>query len=218
MKLLGHPFRDTDLAALALTHRSMGKPNNERLEFLGDSLVNMIVAGMLFAAHDKASEGQLSRWRARLVNGHALAAMAREQRLGEHLRLGQGELKSGGARRESILADAFEAVVGAIYLDAGFDVCEERLNALFTEPVQTVRGAGKDAKTRLQEWLQARGLALPEYRLVDSHGKDHAKVFDVECELHEPAAGRFPASGSSVRAAEQRAAQAALDALDAPTS
>lgn len=215
MRLLGHEFGDDDLAKLALTHRSMGKPNNERLEFLGDSLVNMIVADMLFAAHDCASEGQLSRWRARLVNGHALAAMARKQALGEHLRLGQGELKSGGTRRESILADAFEAVVGAIYLDAGFAACKSCLGALFADPVREVRGAGKDAKTRLQEWLQGRGMALPEYRLVDSHGKDHAKVFDVVCELREPEPGSYFASGSSVRTAEQSAARAALEALGA---
>ncbi len=218
MKVLGHDFADADLARLALTHRSVGKPNNERLEFLGDSLVNMIVAGMLFAAHDRASEGQLSRWRARLVNGKALAEMARKQSLGERLALGAGELKSGGARRDSILADAFEAVVGAIYLDAGFEACQQCLEQLFADAVVQVRGAGKDAKTQLQEWLQGRGMALPEYQLVDSHGQDHAKVFDVRCVLSEPSERQYSASSSSMREAEQSAARAALDDLQAKTT
>lgn len=212
--LLGHSFNDAALASLALTHRSMGKPNNERLEFLGDSLVNMVVAGMLYAAHDRASEGQLSRWRAGLVNGDALAGMARQQDLGRQLHLGSGELKSGGAERDSILADAFEAIVGAIYRDAGFAECQRCLEALFAEPVHDIRGAGKDAKTRLQEWLQGRGLELPEYRLEASHGKDHDKTFDVHCILHGEVAATHVGSGSSLRHAEQDAAQAALIALE----
>lgn len=215
MNILGHEFVQADLAQLALTHRSMGKPNNERLEFLGDSLVNMVVASMLYEAHDLASEGQLSRWRARLVNGKALAGMARQQRLGERLKLGGGELKSGGARRDSILADAFEAVVGAIYLDGGFAACQQCLRDVFVVPVHEVRGAGKDAKTQLQEWLQGRGMALPEYQLVDSHGQDHAKVFDVRCVLNQPAERSYDASASNVRDAEQDAAQAALADLHA---
>lgn len=218
MKILGHEFAEPEMAQLALTHRSMGKPNNERLEFLGDSLVNMIVASMLYEAHDLASEGQLSRWRSRLVNGKALADMARQQRLGELLKLGAGELKSGGARRDSILADAFEAVVGAIYLDGGFAVCQQCLQAVFTDPVRNVRGAGKDAKTQLQEWLQGRGMALPEYQLVDSHGQDHAKVFDVRCVLDQPSERSYDASASSLRDAEQSAAQAALADLHATAS
>ncbi|MGA7298651.1 MAG: ribonuclease III [Rhodanobacteraceae bacterium] len=216
--VLGHHFADADLARLALAHRSVGKPNNERLEFLGDSLVNMIVAGMLYAAHDRASEGQLSRWRARLVNGKALADMARKQSLGERLALGAGELKSGGARRDSILADAFEAVVGAIYLDAGFEACQQCLEHLFAEAVVQVRGAGKDAKTQLQEWLQGRGMALPEYQLVDSHGQDHVKVFDVRCVLSQPSERHYSASSSSMREAEQSAARAALDDLQSTAS
>lgn len=218
MNILGHEFAESSLADLALTHRSMGKPNNERLEFLGDSLVNMIVASMLYDAHDLASEGQLSRWRARLVNGKALAGMARQQRLGERLKLGGGELKSGGARRDSILADAFEAVVGAIYLDGGFVACQRCLHDLFAGPVREVRGAGKDAKTQLQEWLQGRGMSLPEYQLVDSHGQDHAKVFDVRCVLNQPAERSYEASASSLRDAEQSAARSALADLQAATS
>lgn len=214
LHLLGHEFRDAALGCLAVTHRSMGKPNNERLEFLGDALVNMIVAQMLYAAHAGANEGQLSRWRAQLVSGKALAKMAREQAFGEHLRLGPGELKSGGHRRDSILADALEAVVAAIYLDAGFAVCQERLQVLFAQAVQDVRGAGKDAKTRLQEWLQGRGLALPEYNLIGSHGEDHAKTFDVVCALSHPTAVQFNGSGTSLRDAEQAAAQAALASLE----
>lgn len=215
MQLLGHPFADAALARLALTHRSRGKPNNERLEFLGDSLVNMIVAAMLYAAHPHASEGQLSRWRARLVNGHALADMARAQELGPHLLLGPGERSSGGVRRDSILADAFEAVVGAIYLDAGFAACRQCLETLFAAPVDAVRGAAKDAKTQLQEWLQGRGHELPEYHLEASHGKDHAKTFIVACNVHAPVAGSWPGTGPSLRDAEQAAAAAALAALTA---
>lgn len=206
-------FRDPALAQLALTHRSVGKPNNERLEFLGDALLGAIVAEMLYEAHPKASEGELSRLRAQLVNGQALAVVARELALGDGLKLGPGELKSGGFRRDSILADAFEAMVAAVYRDGGFDACRQFVRGLFAERIIALRRSSKDAKTRLQEWLQAKGLPLPHYELVASHGEDHAKTFDVSCSIGEPLAFIAEAHGGSRRAAEQDAAEAVLNRL-----
>ncbi len=206
-------FRDPTLAQLALTHRSVGKPNNERLEFLGDALLGAIVAEMLYEAHPKASEGELSRLRAQLVNGQALAVVARELALGDGLKLGPGELKSGGFRRDSILADAFEAMVAAVYQDGGFDACRQFVRGLFAERIVALRRSSKDAKTRLQEWLQAKGLPLPHYELVASHGEDHAKTFDVSCSIDEPLAFIAEAHGGSRRAAEQDAAEAVLSRL-----
>lgn len=205
-----HVFRDPGLYQQALTHRSAGKPNNERLEFLGDSLVGMLVAELLFESHPRADEGELTRMRAQLVSGSALAEVARALELGEVLRLGPGELKSGGHRRESILADAFEALVAAVYLDAGWDACRDCVRSLFTERARQLRAPEKDAKTRLQELLQGRGLALPVYELVSSSGDDHAKVFEVACVIEQPPL-RLGGHGSSRRAAEQIAAQQALD-------
>jgi ribonuclease-3 len=218
MKLLGHEFADTALAELALTHRSMGRPNNERMEFLGDALVNLVVAELLYEQRPRADEGELSRLRSQLVSGQALAELARELDLGDGLRLGPGELKSGGFRRDSILADAFEATTAAIFLDAGFDALRRCLRTLFRPRLEAVGGPVKDAKTRLQEWLQARGMALPEYRLEDSRGEEHAKEFDVACMLSQPQPMRFDGSGSSRRNAEQAAAQAALDVLESGTA
>lgn len=209
-------FKDPALAQLALTHRSIGKPNNERLEFLGDALLGAVVAEMLYEAHPRASEGELSRLRAQLVNGQALAVLARELSLGDRLRLGPGELKSGGFRRDSILADAFEAMLAAVYLDAGFDACREVVRELFRQRVAELAKSSKDAKTRLQEWLQGRGLALPHYELQDSRGEDHAKVFDVSCTISEPFAFHAEATGPSRRAAEQDAADLVLARLLAP--
>lgn len=212
---LDYRFRDPALADLALTHRSVGRPNNERLEFLGDALVNMLVGEMLFEARERASEGELSRLRAQLVNGTALAGIGRELELGDDLRLGPGELKSGGFRRDSILADAFEAMVAAIYLDSGFERCREVVRALFAERVADMPRSRKDAKTRLQEWLQARGMALPQYTLQASYGEDHAKTFEVVCELQAPSPLRTEGSGGSRRAAEQAAAETAFQQLTA---
>ncbi|HET6906220.1 MAG TPA: ribonuclease III [Rhodanobacteraceae bacterium] len=210
---LGYGFRDGQLLRLALTHRSAGRPNNERLEFLGDALVNLVVAEMLYEAHPRADEGELSRLRAHLVSGPALAERARGIGLGDDLLLGPGELKSGGFRRDSILADAFEAVVAAVYLDGGFDACRALLREMFAEAVSAGEPAQKDAKTRLQEWLQAQGYPLPHYELLATHGEEHARTFDVACVLSEPEPARFEGSGSSRRAAEQVAAESALDAL-----
>ncbi|SEN34418.1 ribonuclease-3 [Luteibacter sp. UNCMF331Sha3.1] len=208
-----HSFRNPDLAHLALTHRSAGKPNNERLEFLGDALLGVLVAELLFEAHPNASEGELSRLRAQLVNGQALAVIARELELGDKLRLGPGELKSGGFRRESILADAFEALIAAVYLDDGYDACRQVVRRLFTPRVAEIKRSSKDAKTRLQEWLQGRGLALPVYELIDSYGEDHAKIFDVSCAIEEPEPIRVDGRGGSRRSAEQDAAEAVLRRL-----
>jgi ribonuclease III len=208
-----HRFRDPGLATLALTHRSAGKPNNERMEFLGDALLGVMVAELLYEAHPHASEGELSRLRSQLVNGQALAVIARELDLGDRLRLGPGELKSGGFRRESILADAFEAMLAAVYLDDGYDACRQVVRRLFTSRVGELKRSSKDAKTRLQEWLQGRGLPLPIYELTDSYGEDHAKIFDVSCTIEEPEAIRTEGSAGSRRAAEQDAAEAVLQRL-----
>lgn len=213
---LDYRFRDPGLAELALTHRSVGRPNNERLEFLGDALLGSIVAELLYEAHPRASEGELSRLRAQLVNGQALALLARELELGERLKLGPGELKSGGFRRDSILADAFEALVAAVYLDGGFAICRDVVRTLFAQRVADLPRSSKDAKTRLQEWLQARGLPLPVYELIGSQGDDHAKIFDVACSIAEPRSLRIHASGPSRRTAEQEAAELVLGHLDDP--
>ena len=214
---LGYRFRDPSLADLALTHRSVGRPNNERMEFLGDAFLGMIIAEMLYEAHPHASEGELSRLRAQLVNGQALAAIARELELGDRLRLGPGELKSGGFRRESILADAFEAMIAAVYLDGGFDACRDVVRRLFAARIASLPRSSKDAKTRLQEHLQAMGLPLPRYELIASRGDDHAKQFDVRCSVSEPLAVEAEATGSSRRAAEQEAAETVLcRLLEAP--
>ncbi|MCX7514929.1 ribonuclease III [Frateuria sp. STR12] len=213
---LDYAFRDATLAGLALTHRSAGRPNNERLEFLGDALLGVIVAEMLYEAHPRASEGELSRLRAQLVNGLALAVVARELELGDGLKLGPGELKSGGYRRDSILADAFEALVAAVYLDGGFDACRTTVRGLFAQRVADLPKSSKDAKTRLQEWLQARGLPLPVYELTGSQGEDHAKLFEVSCSIAEPTPLRAEARGPSRRAAEQDAAEVVLGQLTDP--
>lgn len=214
---IGHRFRDPELLQQALRHRSAGVPHNERLEFLGDALVNLVVAEALHARWPKADEGALTRARASLVRESALAALARRLELGPRLQLGPGELKSGGERRDSILADALEAVVGAIHLDAGFEACRAVVLPWF-EPLLDELPAGKvdkDPKTRLQEWLQGRQLARPEYRLVESRGDDHARVFRVRCETRDPPLAEEAEAGS-LRAAEQAAAERLLSRLETP--
>jgi len=212
---LGHHFKDRDLLLVALTHRSFAGRNNERLEFLGDAILNFIAGEALFDLFPQAREGQLSRLRARLVKGQTLAVLARGFELGDYLRLGSGELKSGGFRRESILADALEALIGAIYLDAGMDVARERVLAWLDSELQglTLVDTNKDPKTRLQEWLQARSRALPVYTLAATHGEEHNQQFDIVCNIPSvPQA--FAGSGASRRAAEQAAAQHALEFLE----
>ena len=214
--LIGHAFNDPGLLQQALTHRSAGTPNNERLEFLGDSIVNMMVAQALYERWPKADEGALTRARAELVREGALAVIARELHLGERLILGPGEMKTGGHRRDSILADALEAVVAAIYLDAGFAACRTVVLPWFTASMHALPATGKpekDPKTRLQEWLQARQKALPLYELVSESGDDHAKTFRVRCAVTDPAVST-EGEGASRRLAEQQAAAAALEQLD----
>ena len=210
-----HGFRDPDLLRRALTHRSAGSRNNERLEFLGDALVNLVVAEALYARWPRADEGELTRARAALVREAALAGLARQLNLGDRLELGPGELKSGGFRRDSILADAFEALVAAIFLDAGFDACREQVLVWFTPLIESLPQGGtvKDAKTRLQEWLQARQLPLPEYRLLAAEGEDHDKTFHVRAVLATPTL-EHDGQGGSRRLAEQVAAQGLLTALE----
>jgi len=212
----GHLFRDPALLAQALTHRSAGSPHNERLEFLGDALVNQFVAEALYVRWPKANEGALTRARAELVRESALAGIARTLALGERLVLGPGEMKTGGHRRDSILADAVEALVAAIHLDAGFDTCREVVMPWFAPLIEALPApdkVGKDAKTRLQEWLQARGHPLPQYALLAESGDDHARVFRVGCNLEQPSLSS-EGEGSSRRAAEQQAAEAALRIIE----
>ncbi|HEU4665316.1 MAG TPA: ribonuclease III [Dokdonella sp.] len=208
--VLGHRFADAGLLRRALTHRSAGHENNERLEFLGDALLNLFVAELVYELHPRATEGEMTRLRAALVNGAALAEMARAGELGDRLNLGPGELKSGGFRRDSILADALEAVVAAIYLDAGWQACRDHVRGLFAARVQAGAHTPKDAKTRLQEFLQARNQPLPAYELVAAHGEDHARVFEVSCTVATLSI-RTSGIASSRRAAEQIAAEQALE-------
>jgi len=214
-ELDGYRFADPGLLQQALAHRSAGAPHNERLEFLGDSIVNLMVAEVLFQRWPKADEGALTRARAELVREASLATIARKLELGARLTLGPGEMKSGGHRRDSILADALEAVVAAIYLDAGFEGCRAAVLPWFEESLAAlpVGKPGKDAKTRLQEWLQGRQRALPSYELVSESGDDHAKLFTVSCTIADPTL-TAEGEGSSRRNAEQAAALGVLEKLD----
>jgi ribonuclease-3 len=214
-KALGHRFSDASLLELALTHRSAGKRNNERLEFLGDSLLNFVIAQDLFRRFDDTKEGALSRLRARLVRGETLADLGLEMDLGPCLRLGAGERRSGGHRRRSIIADAVEALFGAVLLDAGVDRAREVILNQYQSLLEgmAIEDARKDAKTRLQEYVQARNHPLPRYELVSEEGEDHARQFTVECILEQPALSR-PGEGSSRRKAEQRAARSVLEELE----
>ncbi|WP_257280705.1 ribonuclease III [Endozoicomonas sp. ONNA1] len=212
---LGYTFSDRSRLELALTHRSCGSRNNERLEFLGDSIVNFVIAEALFERFPDAREGQLSRLRARMVRGATLAEIGREFQLGDSLRLGSGELKSGGYRRESILADAVEAIIGAIYLDAGMETCRERIRSWFADRLSELSVTdqqNKDPKTRLQEYLQARQNPLPKYRVLNIQGDAHDQVFTVVCEL-ESLDITSEGQGPSRRGAEQQAARFALEKL-----
>ncbi|WP_299592035.1 ribonuclease III [uncultured Microbulbifer sp.] len=210
---LGYQFARADLLSLALTHRSHGSRNNERLEFLGDSILGFTISAALFEKFPDGREGQMSRLRAQLVSGETLAKLARELELGECLRLGEGEMKSGGHRRASILADAVEAIIGAIYLDAGLEAARERVLAWFASRLQNLSlETDKDPKTRLQEWLQARQKPLPDYRVVDIGGEEHSQQFVVECRvagLNAPVRG----TAGNRRAAEKAAATEAYARL-----
>lgn len=211
---LGYSPRDRGLFVVALTHRSAEGPNNERLEFLGDSVLNLLLSERLYREFPSASEGDLSRLRARLVSEEPLAEIAQSMRLGELLSLGSGELKTGGFRRQSILADAFEALCGALYLDGGLEAAREKLGPMFEARIAALPEPStlKDAKTRLQEHLQANGRALPVYTVKRTSGEPHTQVFLVSCSV--PSASlETEGEGPSRRRAEQVAAQAALIAL-----
>jgi ribonuclease-3 len=212
---LGHAFSDQGLLRRALTHRSAGPRHNERLEFLGDALVNLFVADALYQRWPKADEGALTRARAELVRESALAGLARTLQLGDHLLLGSGEMKSGGHRRDSILADTLEAIVAAIYLDAGYATCRDTVLPWFEPGIEALPSGkvGKDAKTRVQEWLQARQLALPEYALVETMGEEHERSFRIRASTPSPAL-HAEGVGSSRRVAEQQAAAQLLEQLE----
>lgn len=211
---LQYRFDDSRLLAQALTHRSAASLNNERLEFLGDAVLDFVISEAIFRVREEANEGDLSRLRASLVKDTTLAQIAGELGLGEHLILGSGERKTGGHRRASILADALEAIFGAVYLDAGFAAAKEMIERVFALRLEALPDASelRDPKTRLQEWLQARKLALPLYELTNVTGKDHRQQFEVSCtvtELSQTTVG----SASSRRKAEQQAARHMLQIL-----
>lgn len=215
-RTFGHVFTEPAHRDAALTHRSAGAGHNERLEFLGDSILNCGVARLLYDAHPQADEGDLSRLRASLVSGESLAQIAAELGLGEYLSLGAGELKSGGFRRASILADALEAMLGAIFLDGGYDAAAAAVARLVTPRLTELPAAGalKDPKTRLQELMQARGVALPVYTLTAVTGDPHAQTFTVMCEVPVFGIGAM-GEGGSRRRAEQLAAAKVIDLLPA---
>jgi len=217
-KNLGYQFKDPDLLRQAISHRSVGSGHYERLEFLGDSILGFVIADELFQRFPKASEGQMTRLRSNLVKGKTLAKLSQQLSLGEFLLLGSGELKSGGHRRESILADSFEAIVGGIYLESGIDVCRQRLvcwygNLLSDADPEEIT---KDPKTLLQEQMQSRKLPLPEYKTLRVMGKDHEQTFEVQCTCIDT--DKFKgcsttAIASSRRQAEKLAAKQALKIL-----
>ena len=211
---IDYQFSDPGLLQEPLTHRSVGPKNYERLEFLGDSVLSMVVSQKLFEKFPRANEGDLSRMRARIVRGRTLADVAVGLDLGKQVILGQGEKQSGGFRRASILADTLEAILGAILLDGGFTACQSVIGQLWFPLIDQLPSAEslKDPKTLLQEWLQARGKALPVYQLVHEEGADHAKNFHVECKIPDDELA-ITATGSSRRKAEQAAAQLMLEKL-----
>jgi ribonuclease-3 len=204
---IDYHFRDPGLLQQALTHKSAGPENYERLEFLGDSILNSVVSTRLFDLYPESSEGDLSRMRARIVRGRTLSEIAYNLSLGKNLKLGSSEMKSGGSRRSSILADALEAILGAIYLDGGYSACSAVILSLCDPLIKNLPPAEdlKDAKTRLQEWLQARGRSLPIYQLEREEGADHAKKFHIKCKLVDMGL-EVIAAGNSHRKAEQAAA------------
>ncbi|MDX1795463.1 MAG: ribonuclease III [Hydrogenovibrio sp.] len=214
-KALGYQYQNIGYLERALTHRSMGAKNNERLEFLGDSLVNFMIADALFHQFEKISEGDLSRIRAFLVKGETLAKIGKEYQLSDYLMLGPGELKSGGYRRESIIADTVEAIIASVYEDGGLDVCRELVMRLYQNRLQELDPAkvGKDPKTRLQEYLQSNHQQLPEYSVISVNGPAHAQEFIVCCYVDQ-LNRKFEATATNRRKAEQLAAEQALEVLE----
>jgi len=212
---LGYEFKDKKFFDEALTHRSAKGGSNERLEFLGDSVLNFVIASYIYENNKESTEGQLSRLRASLVRGETLAEMALEFELGKYLHLGPGELKSGGAHRKSILADAMEAIIGAIYLDGGIGVCEKNILNWFKERLESAAASDelKDPKTRLQEFLQSKKYPLPQYNVKATEGSAHEQTFHVECTV-EGLSSVTSGSGSSRRKAEQEAAEKFLPLIE----
>jgi len=216
---LKHNFKDLSLLQRAVTHRSYSADHNERLEFLGDSVLNLAVAHLLYAQLSDLPEGDLSRVRANLVKQETLHQLALSLQVSSCLKLGEGELKSGGQRRPSILADALEALIGAVFLDAGYDVAEQLVHGLFQDVAinPQMQAASKDPKTELQEWLQGRKLQLPQYSVVSTSGAAHRQIFDVACDIPELSLSQH-GSGPSRRAGEQAAAAAMLEILKVKAS
>jgi len=211
---IGYTFARPELLAQSLTHRSHGAAHNERLEFLGDGVLNCIVAAELYERFGDLKEGDLSRLRANLVRQEPLRQLAHDIGIGERLRLGEGEIRSGGSDRPSILADAFEALIGAVFLDGGFDAARDVIRRLYAPLLAELdpRDPGKDPKTLLQELLQARKVALPQYSVVSTQGAAHEQQFEVECVIAELRL-RTRGNGSSRRVAEQEAARRAFEQL-----
>ena len=203
---LDYEFSDAQLLELALTHRSAPGDNNERLEFLGDAVLDFVISEVVFRTHPHAPEGDLSRLRASLVNDATLAGIAAQLGFGEHLHLGGGERKTGGHRRDSILADALEAIFGAVYLDAGFEAARRVIEKTFGQRLHDFPDVAelRDPKTRLQEWMQARQMGLPEYELVHVTGKAHRQTFEVRCSVNDTVTNGH---GTTRRNAEQSAAE-----------
>ena len=211
---LGYVFREQRLCVQALTHRSYGSSHNERLEFLGDAVLDLLVGEALFQRYPLATEGELSHMRAQIVCGDNLARIARQLDVGSLLNLGTGEVQSGGRDRTSSLANAVEALIAAVYLDGGIERCRDVVRSLIDAEMMAVSpGVGKDAKTRLQEWLQARHAALPRYRVLERTGMDHEATFTVSCEIDSPLR-QVSATASSRRKAEQLAAASMLAMLE----
>ena len=214
---LDYRFRDHKLLDLALTHRSHRKANNERLEFLGDSILGFVAADILFKKFPQADEGDLTRLRSLLVRTETLADLARKIDLGEHIKLGVGERKSGGGHQNSILANGFESVLGAIYLDAGFAECSRVIGALYQDMLEnlTLDDISKDPKTLLQEYLQARKMQLPVYKLIAESGEAHDKTFTIRC-IVDDLKQSIEAAAANKRMAEQKAAALMLDLVAKP--
>lgn len=214
VRQLAYDFQDKQLLTQALTHRSHSVSNNERLEFLGDGVLNFLIAHQLYQRFPKLPEGDLSRLRAQLVKEQTLSEVAIDLDVGEFLRLGEGELKSGGWRRPSVLADAMEAIIGAVFLDGGYPAAEALVKRLFLPRLESIdpKAIGKDAKSLLQEFLQGRKIGLPEYTVLATEGEAHCQIFHVSCHI-----AKFQITtegkGSSRRAAEQQAAQLAYEQL-----
>jgi len=213
-KNLSYEFNDIDLLRRALTHRSVSKNNNERLEFLGDSVLGCIISEELYSRHTSIDEGQLSRLRSHLVRGNTLANLAKKLSISENLILGQGELKSGGFRRESILADTFEAILGAIFLDSDYLTVKRVTMLLFSDLLNEARAEDslKDFKTQLQELLQKKGHSLPLYELLETKGKDHNAIFYVSCHVEELKI-TVEKNAKSIKRAEQACAQSILEEI-----